>query len=62
MNIEIMSREALMALAKEPFPEGTSIISITNSEDENVMLDNQPDRMMHLKFDDVIDEIFEELL
>ena len=62
MNVEIMSRKALLELAKEPFPEGTSIISITNSEDENVMLENQPDRMMHLKFDDVSDEIFEELL
>ena len=62
MNIEIMSREALMELAKEPFPEGTSIISITNTEDADVILEHQPDRMMHLKFDDVSDEIFEELL
>ncbi|MBQ4550619.1 MAG: hypothetical protein IJA49_05970, partial [Oscillospiraceae bacterium] len=62
MNVEIMGREALMELAKEPFPEGTSIISITNAEDETVMLDNQPDRMIQLKFDDVSDEIFEELL
>ena len=62
MNIEIMSREALMELAKEPFPEGTSIISITNTDHADVALEHQPDRMMHLKFDDVSDEIFEELL
>ncbi len=62
MNIEIMGRETLMELAKEPFPEGTSIISITNTDDADVILEHQPDRMLHLKFDDVSDEIFEELL
>ena len=62
MNVEIMGREALVELAKEPFPEGTSIISITNTDHADVALEHQPDRMMHLKFDDVSDEIFEELL
>ena len=62
MNVEIMGREALVELAKEPFPEGTSIISITNTDLADIALEHQPDRMMHLKFDDVSDEIFEELL
>lgn len=62
MNIEIMSREALEKLAKEPFSEGTSVISITNNDDPDVVLEHQPDRMLCLKFDDVSDEIFEELL
>lgn len=62
MNVEIMSREALMELAKEPFPEDTAVISITNTEDADVTLEHQPDRLLCLKFDDVSDEIFEELL
>ena len=62
MNVEIMGREALEELAKEPFPKGTSIISITNNDCPDVALAHQPDRMIRLKFDDVSDEIFEELL
>jgi len=62
MNVEIMSREALMELAKEPFPEDMAVISITNTEDADVALEHQPDRLLRLKFDDVSDEIFEELL
>ena len=62
MNIEIMGREELMELAKEPFPRETSIISITDSDDPDVVLEHQPERILRLKFDDVSDEIFEELL
>lgn len=62
MNVEIMGREELMVLAKEPFPGGTSLISITDSDDPDVVLEHQPERVLRLKFDDVSDEIFEELL
>lgn len=62
MNVEIMSREALTELAKEPFPEDTAVISITNTDAADVTLEHQPDRLLRLKFDDVSDEIFEELL
>lgn len=62
MNVEIMGREELMVLAKEPFPGGTSLISITDSDDPDVVLEQQPERVLRLKFDDVSDEIFEELL
>lgn len=62
MTVEIMSREALTRLAHEPFADNTAIISITDSEDEDVILYHQPDHILRLKFDDVSDEIFEELL
>lgn len=62
MKVEIMSREALIKLAQEPFADNTAIISITDTEDEDVVLRHQPDRLLRLKFDDVSDEIFEELL
>ena len=62
MNVEIMGREELMVLAKEPFPGGTSLISSTDSDDPDVVLEHQPERVLRLKFDDVSDEIFEELL
>ena len=51
-----------MELAKEPFPKDAAIISITNSEDEDVVLAYEPERILRLKFDDVSDEIYEELL
>lgn len=62
MNVKIMSREDLMELAKEPFPDDVAVISITNSEYENVALVHQPEHILRLKFDDVSDEIYEELL
>ena len=51
-----------MELAKEPFPDDVAVISITNSEYENVALVHQPEHILRLKVDDVSDEIYEELL
>lgn len=62
MNIEIMGRQELIQRAKKPFPVGTAVISITNSDAEDVALGHQPDRILRLKFDDVSDEIYEQLL
>lgn len=62
MKVLIMSREALLQAAKTPFSVGTAVISITDSEADDVVLSNQPDKILRLKFDDVSDEIFEELL
>lgn len=62
MNTVIMSRESLMELAKKPFASDVAVISITDSNDEEVQLQNQPAHILRLKFDDVSDEIFEELL
>lgn len=62
MKVQIMSREALTELARTPFSDGTAVISITDSEADDVLLENQPKRLLRLRFDDVSDEIFEELL
>ena len=62
MKVIVMSRESLMQASKTPFPEGTAVISITDSEAEDVVLVNHPDKILRLKFDDVSEEIFEELL
>lgn len=62
MVVKIMSRQALTELAKEPFPADVAVISITDSDDEDVELLHQPEHLLRLKFDDVSDEIFEQLL
>ena len=62
MVIRIMNRKELMELAKESFPADVAVISITDSDDEDVELQHQPEHLLRLKFDDVSDEIFEELL
>ena len=62
MKVQIMSREALTELARKSFAQNTAVISITDSEADDVHLENQPYRLLRLKFDDVSDEIFEELL
>ena len=62
MKVEIMSREVLSERGKRPFPQGTAIISITDSQGEDVYLEHPPQKILRLKFDDVSDEIFETLL
>jgi predicted protein tyrosine phosphatase len=62
MDVKIMSRKSLMELAKKPFSSDVAVISITNSDYEDVALQNQPYHILRLKFDDVSDDIFEELL
>lgn len=62
MNVKIMDRQALTELAKAPFAPDVAVISITDSDDEDVDLLHQPEHLLRLKFDDVSDEIFEELL
>lgn len=62
MTVKIMSRKDLMELAKEPFPADVAVISITDSDREDVKLLHQPEHILRLKFDDVSDEIFQQLL
>lgn len=62
MKIEIMARVGLMELAKEPFPAGVAVISITDSDLPDVDLAWEPEYTLRLKFDDVSDEIYEEVL
>lgn len=62
MNLEIMSRKSLMALAEKTFPKDTAVISITDSDLPDVNLAHEPEYILRLKFDDVSDEIYEEIL
>ena len=62
MQVLIMSRAALMELAKDPFPPGTAVISITNSDAADVELCHIPEQILRLKFDEVSDEIYEDFL
>lgn len=62
MKVKIMDRQALTELAKEPFPKDVAVISITDSDAGDVSLQNLPGQLLRLKFDDVSDEIFQELL
>lgn len=62
MKIEITSRKEIEQRAKSPFPKNTAIISITDFEREFAELQNTPGFILRLKFDDVNDDIFNELL
>ena len=62
MKIEIESRESIKARATAPFPARTALISLTDSDKDFVALPNKPEYLLQLKFDDVSDDIFEEIL
>ena len=58
MKIVIRSRKAIEKMSKIPFPKGTAIISITDASDSPVNLENQPDFLLRLAFDDVDNDVF----
>lgn len=62
MKIEITSRRAIEQRAKSPFPKNTAIISITDFDRDFAELEHTSDFILRLKFDDVNDKIFEEIL
>ena len=62
MKIEIESRKGITARAKAPFSARTALISVTDSDYVFAALDNKPEYLLQMKFDDVSDEIFEEIL
>lgn len=62
MKIEIESRESVMNRAKKPFPAHTALISITDTDDDFVVFENRPEHLLELQFDDVGNEVFEEVL
>ena len=62
MKIEIESREGIITRAKEPFRLRTALISITDADNDFVVLEHKPCYILQLKFDDVSSEIFEEAL
>jgi len=62
MNIEIESRESIEARAKKPFPAHTALISIADPDCDFVLLENRPEYLLQLKFDDVSNDDYNEIL
>lgn len=62
MYVAIESRKSLESKAKYPFTDDTAVISITDSNRPDVELAYSPKNIIRLKFDDVSDEIYEEVL
>lgn len=62
MKIEIENRAGIEKRADKPFPAHTALISITDSDKDFAVLKNEPEYLLQMKFDDVSDEIFEEIL
>ena len=62
MKIKIRSRKALQKMVEMPFAERTAIISITDYDDNEVVLKNTPEYILRLAFDDVDnDVVFDEV-
>jgi predicted protein tyrosine phosphatase len=57
MKIRIMSREALERRAREPWPEGTAVISITDADDTFAALHCAPMALLQVAFDDVDNDV-----
>lgn len=58
MKILIRSRKAIERMSKSPFPKGTALISINDANDSPVNLENRPDFLLRLAFDDVDNDVF----
>jgi len=53
MRVEVTSREKLEKRSENPFPSGTAIISIADSDIDTILMKNKPDYLLLLRFDDV---------
>ena len=53
MKIGILNRPDIEALATRPFKEKTALISITDYDDVFAELENKPEYLFQIKFDDV---------
>ena len=58
MKIRILSRPAMERLARAPLPQGTAVISIADWGLESAQLDNSPEYLLQVAFDDVDNDIF----
>lgn len=58
MKIGILSRPDIEELALKPFKDKTALISITNHDDDYPILQNRPEYLFQIKFDDVDNDIF----
>jgi len=62
MKVEISNRENIIETAKVPFPPNTALISITAYWYDFADLENKPDYLLQLKFNDVNNEVLEEAI
>lgn len=63
MKLLIKSRKALEKMSKNKFPDGTAVISITDANDVPVVLENEPDYLLRVTFNDIDNDVFaDELL
>lgn len=58
MRIGILNRPDIEELATRPFKDITALISITDFDDEYAELENKPEHLLQIKFDDVDNDIF----
>ena len=58
MKIGILNRPDIEELALRPFKDKTALISITDYDDEYAELENKPEYLLQIKFDDVDNDIF----
>lgn len=60
MRIKICSRSVLEKMSESGFEQGTAVISITDADEAMVILQNQPDFLLRLSFDDIhsLDDAF----
>ena len=63
MKILIKSRKSLERMARNTFPDGTAVISITDANDFPVAFEDEPDYLLRIAFNDVDNDVFaDELL
>ena len=53
MVVQVLSRSELYKLEFQPFPSQTAVISVCDSDAAMVRLQNSPDYLMHLVFDEM---------
>ena len=58
MQIHILNREKIEKLAKTPFEPDTAVISIRDFDTEFAELENRPQHLIQLVFDDVDNDVF----
>lgn len=58
MEIRIMSRQTVEDFAKKTLPEKTAIISITDYGWDFLELENEPEYLLQLEFDDIDADVF----
>lgn len=62
MKVRIMGRAEMIEQARVGFSPRTAVISITDTDKTAVEFTHQPAKLLQLKFDDVSEEIYEEIL